>query len=330
LHLPGVTQIPGVTTLHRGIRRGNIVGLATAPSLVPGGAPRAIIAVDEDLFSIGFEGATLQSISTTCPMERGVILRASADGRWLFCQGQRLTALSLPDADTSTAEHALPLQTDTGTRIENLEDRWTVSRDGRYVAVLTSARSQCALALYAVAPTHDAAPLVALLLFPLSVSIPRLGNCHLSSPVWSPEGPTGAWLAFAHCEGHCTEWAFPVQSYLNRIVAAKPQPVIFTVGSDSLQEVAGASEGFSLAWTVAPDGLRLNYLSSGIWQTSLTTSAPRLLLALPDGVAGYLGALAATPDGRGLVFAHSLWQDSCPECQGGETPSHLYVLKSAT
>jgi hypothetical protein len=326
LHLPGVTQIPGVTNLHRGIRRGNIVGLTTALSLVPGDAPRAIIGVDDELFTIGFDGSTPRAIPTTCPMNRGVTLRTTADRRWLFCQGQSLTALPLPGANTPALEHILALQTDTGASVQELDTRWTVAPDGRYVAVLMSARSQCALALYAVASSRDAVPLVGVLLLPLSVSIPRLGNCHLASPVWSPNGPTGPWLAFAHCEGTCSEWGFPPQSYLSRL-SARQSPTILTVDQESLQEIAGASAGFSLTWTLAPEGLRLNYLHSfGIWQTSLTTNTPHLLLALPQGVAGGLSALAATPDTQGLVFAHSLWQDSCPECQGGETPSHLYYF----
>ena len=93
LHLPGLTQVPGVTTLHHGVGRGIITGLATASSLDPAAAPRAVISVDDELYDIGLDGSLPQQFSTACVdrYQFSVNLAVSADGRWLYCNGHGLT-----------------------------------------------------------------------------------------------------------------------------------------------------------------------------------------------------------------------------------------------
>ncbi|HEY7093591.1 MAG TPA: hypothetical protein VH393_10445 [Ktedonobacterales bacterium] len=84
------------------------------------------------------------------------------------------------------------------------------------------------------------------------------------------------------------------------------------------------------SWTLGFDGLRLNYIAGQyqktIEQVSLATRQTRTLVTLPDR--GRIDALAATPDQRGLIFAHGR-TPLCTECQAGETPSHLYIYTPA-
>jgi hypothetical protein len=328
LHLPGVTQIPGVTTLHHGPLRGIITALTTASS--PAAAPRAIIDVDDELFSIGFDGSSPQSLPTACRVSHSILLRATSDGRWLYCASSTLVVVPLPGANANAAEHTLSLHTAGAADSQGLVDRLAISPDGRYLALLTVAQSHCALAFYGVAPTYDAAPLLGTLLFPPSVAVPQLGECHLAAAVWSPPGPEGDWLGLTNCETACTIMALPLRSYLSGLAIGSQTPVVWELDPLQLRNLTDVSGGFSPSWTLAPDGLRLNFLhESSIWQVSLSGGAPHVLLTLPAGIPGSLSALAGTPDAQGLVFAHTLWQFTCPECESGAVPSHLYLLMSA-
>jgi hypothetical protein len=82
----------------------------------------------------------------------------------------------------------------------------------------------------------------------------------------------------------------------------------------------------SPCWTLGPDGLQLNYIRGSIEQVSLATRQTRTIVTLPNR--GQIDALAATPDNHGLIFAHGTIP-LCPDCQAGETPSHLYIYTPA-
>lgn len=336
LHIPGVTQIPGVTTLHPGVGRGVINGLTIAPSLDPSGAPRAVIALDDELYSIGFDGNMPQRIFTNCVNRYsvGAILLATADGQWLFCSGHIFTIDPLTRTGIGDAEHEIKLQTDTGAPVVNTFNHVTVSPDGHYLALVTNEFADCAIAFYAVALTHDALTLLGVLPFPASLVASRLDQCKLSAPSWSPDAPGGPWLAFAHCNVTCLIEALPLQPYLSRLAAPASKPITLSPDSLHLTTIANVDGVISPSWTIASNGLRLNSLTNyralSIWQASLSGGTPRELLTLPDGVPGSISALAATPNDQSLVFAHTYIRPSlCPECQDGETPSHLYFFTPA-
>jgi hypothetical protein len=333
LHLPGVTQVPGVTTLQHGVGRGIITGLATAPSLDPAATPRAVIAVDDELYDIGLDGSLPQQILTTCVDRHqfSVNLTVSADGRWLYCNGHGFTIGPFASINVAPPEHTVQLQTETGEAVRNLFNQVAVSPDGRYLALVTDEILGCAIAFYAVAPTYDAAKLVGVLPIAALLRASTPTQCDPFAPSWSPDRPGGPWLAFALCDASCAIEGVPLRSYLDRLVPTAAQPAMLSLDAAQVVYIAGAPRVRTLVWTYTSDSLQLNYLPTDdgktIWQASLTNESPRLLLALPTDVPGHLSALAATPDGAKLVFAHTRTLPGlCPECQEGETPSHLYYF----
>jgi hypothetical protein len=223
------------------------------------------------------------------------------------------------------------LPTLTGHAVRDKVNQVAVSPDGRYLALVTNEILDCAIAYYAVAPTHDAVTLVGVL--PLTAQM--LGStstqCDLFAPVWSPDGADGPWLAFALCDSSCAIEGLPLRPYLARLTSAASYPVMLTLDAAHVMYIAGAPRARTLAWSRASDGLRLNYLptydATTIWQASLTQYQPHLLLALPTNAPGHISALAATLEGATLLFAHTRTLPGlCPECQEGETPSHLYYF----
>ena len=141
-------------------------------------------------------------------------------------------------------------------------------------------------------------------------------------------------IRLALCDSSCAIEGLQLKPYLDRLVPTATQPIMFTLDATQVVHMADAPRVRTLAWTRASDGLRLNYLpdydATAIWQASLTSDSPHLLFALPTDVPGHIGALAATPDGGSLVFAHTRTLPGlCPECQEGETPSHLYYFTPA-
>jgi hypothetical protein len=336
LHLPGVTQVPGVPTLHHGVGRGIITGLATAPSLDPAAAPRAVIAVDDELYDIGLDGSLPQQIPTTCVDRHQfrVNLAVSADGRWLYCNGHGFTVGPFASVNLGPPEQTVQLQTATGEAVRDTFNRVAVSPDGRYLALVTDEILGCAIAFYAVAPTYTAAKLVGVLPISALLRASTSTRCTPFAPAWSPAGPDGPWLAFALCDASCAIEGVPLRSYLARLVPTAAQPVMLSLDPAQVVYIAGAPRVRTLAWTHMSSNLQLNYLPTDdgttIWQASLTNESPRLLLALPADVPGHISALAATPDGARLVFAHTRTLPGlCPECQEGETPSHLYYFTAS-
>jgi hypothetical protein len=334
LHLPGVTQIPSVTTLHRGVGRGWIGSVATAPARSATSAPLALFSLDGDLYQIGFDGSDPTLIENICGNRKDARpASTTADGRWLLCDTDRLTLIPLPAAGDGETEHELHLLTTVGEEVMGFPGRVTISPDGRYLALLTDESGGCGVAFYGLSAVHDSATLVAFLTIPGVVVDNAFNGCRLDSPAWSPAGPDGSWLAFTRYQsGQGTgAVAFPLQPYLALIEATPIHPARFALDPTLLVElVAAPKDPLSPSWTLGYDGLRLNYITGAfqgaIEQVSLATWQTRTLLKI--GNRGEISALAPLPDHHGLIFAHGTIP-LCPDCQAGETPSHLYIYTPA-
>jgi hypothetical protein len=334
LSLPGVTQIPRVTTLHRGVGRAWIGSVATAQAGPADRTPLAIFSLDGDLYRIGFDGSDPALIENTCGNSgnRSDARPASttADGRWLLCDTNRLTLIPLPAAGSEATEHELHLLRLSGKENPHFPGRVTLSPNGRYLLLLTDDESGgCGVAFYELSAAHDNATLVAFLTIPGVISDGGFNGCGLSDPAWSPPSVDGSWLAFTRF-GSGKGWgtfAFPLRPFLASIDSVAGHPMRLIVDPAQLIGLVDiGKDPLSPCWTLGPDRLQLNYIRGSIEQVSLATRQTRTIVTLPNR--GQIDALAATPDNHGLIFAHGTIP-LCPDCQAGETPSHLYIYTPA-
>jgi hypothetical protein len=330
LHLPGVTQIPGVSSLHHGAGPGLIWKVATAQAGSSSSAPLALFSLDGDLYRIGFDGSDPALIESACDDGGGARpASVTADGHWSLCDLDKLTMIPLPAAGAGATEHDLHLLASVGKEVMGFTNSVTLSPDGRYLALLTDEDEfgECGVAFYEMSSAHDNATLIGVLAFPTDSSF---DGCLLVSPIWSPVGSDSSWFAFSRFRSGGAV-AFPLQPYLRSLESAPQRPARVTLDPSSLVGLVDrGTNALDPSWTLGFDGLRLNYIAGQyqktIEQVSLATRQTRTLVTLPDR--GRIDALAATPDQRGLIFAHGR-TPLCTECQAGETPSHLYIYTPA-
>lgn len=340
LYLPGVREIPGVSTLHPGVGRGIISGLVSAngtldtttyPSI-------ALFRLDSDLYRIGLDGSDPTPLGRDCRDSGGSGFSTTADGHWLLCPAypDQVTLVPLPAADPHETEHALHLLTPSGSGITQVVGNITISPDGRYLALLTGEFGGCSIALYSLSAAYDQAPLTASIYIMSNSASTQpgvSGTCDFHGPAWSPDGPDGPWLAFT-CGYRCGVFMFPLQPYLQQIKASS-HLMSFTLDPAKLVSVAQNDYAKPYpSWTVGPDGLRLNYILGPrvdtIEQLSLSTRQMKILVKIPseDYKDGVLDGLAPAPNYRSLIFVHSR-TPPCVECLSGKIPSHLYIYVPA-
>lgn len=340
LHLPGVSEIPGVSTLHPGVGRGDISGLGSAIGTldITTNPPIVLFRFDSDLYRIGFDGGDPMPLGRDCRDSGGSGLSTTADGRWLLCPAypDQVTLVPLPAAAPHETEHTLHPLTPSGSGITQIVGNVTISPDGRYLALLTGEFGGRSIALYSLSAAYDQVSLAAIICITSDRANAQLGvsgTCNFHGPAWSPDGPDGPWLAFT-CEYRCGVFMFPLQPYLQQTKSSS-QLMSFILDPAKLVSVAQKdyAEPYP-SWILGPDGLRLNYIVgprvNTIEQLSLSTRQTRALVKIPseDYRAGILDGLAPAPNYRSLIFIHSR-TPPCVECQPGETPSHLYSYFSA-
>lgn len=307
LHLPGVTQIEGITPLHALPRRGDILAVATYHPTQGVTADRILFSLDGDLYDVGVDGSGLRSLQVGC----GDPVTISPDGQWAVCPGNAgllligpITSSSPPQVQTIALDDSTPVGF----------PAWLP--DGRHLAVVTSMNG-CSIALYAASPSTDTFDLLALLTFP---QFAKGQECYIQGLAWSPDG---AWLAFAEeSETSSQVYALSTVSVLSQLT--RTTSVLHQTVSSAMLVSLGANPTSSPpSWSERGGQPTVSFVDRD-WQTIVqvdpATRERTPLLKITDGL---LGPLAWTPDGQHLVFTQE--RPLCIECAPSFTPSHLYV-----
>ncbi|HEV2238309.1 MAG TPA: hypothetical protein VGR57_16725 [Ktedonobacterales bacterium] len=311
LHLPGVTEIPGVSPLHRGPGTGEIEAVnAYLPS--GGGAARALVTIDAGLYDLALDGSRLHTLDISC----GWPVTVSPDGTWAACRDWH-TVSFLPLTDAAPAAHprVAPLPSDT---VTNALD-WLP--DGHHLAVLHTTNA-CAIVIYALdAASPSALTLVSTLTFPMFAQASLQHTCSLQGFAWSPDG---AWLAVSSPHPAETD-LISLRAWFPDLMRLTAVPSELTVTPAMLVRVDTTLAFAPLAWSAQNGRLTLTYanveLHQGqVRQFDVATRTSTILLSVPEG---YIPALSWTPDGKQMVFAQS--PGRCGECFK-EPPSRLYVF----
>lgn len=315
LHLPDVTQIPGITTLHTAPQLGYIASVATfRPVGQP--APRILFTVDGDLYSVGVDGSDPHSLQITCRDQVAV----SPDGRWAVCvhADVYLAVISLTAAPPhNTRLLTLPAGPFAGA-LQWGSPTWLP--DNRHVAVVTHLDSGCSVAVYTLSASYDQIQMAGLLNIPAFVT-PGVGEPGCAVSVLSGS-PDGTWLSFVgETHSRFTLYVLSVANVLT-VLLQNSRPQSLTVSADQL---IALGEAFLTAPSWSRHGTDwlvtfTNRDSQHLTQIDVSTRESSTVLGVQHGE---ITSSAWTPDSKHLVFANG--QRACIECPPSFTPSHLYV-----
>lgn len=303
LHLPGITQIPGITTLHVPPDRGVIETLTTYQPAGAASSPRVLFTLDGQVYDVGQDGSGLRSLNMRCSGQ----ISTTSDGRWVACQsGADVVLTSLIASPLDTAQTIIAN--------ERGDSAWLP--DNQHLAVVSRTNGQCAISIYTASPTYDHFQLSALMTF-AQFSVPN--GCSIFGLAWSPDG---SWLAFVALGGPSRVYALSMVSILPEILRSRSLLMI-AVSSNMVEAIGTTTVLTPPSWSRHKNGLALTFSGpdwSHITQVDIATRQQSVLLSVPEG---RVDSVSWTPDGEHLVFAHG--KPQCVECGSSFTPSHLYV-----
>lgn len=309
LHQPGVSQIPGIISLHAPPMRGTIETLTTYMSAGVAAAPRVLFTLDDQLYTVGLDGSDLRSLGIQCSGQ----VSATPNGRWAACQ--RDADIVLTSLTAATPDNGRVI-------ISDVRGNTTWLLDGRHLAVVSRSGGLCAIEIYLASPAFDQVQLSARLMF-LQLS-DSAGDCTIFGLAWSPDD---SWLAFVAAGGPSHVYAMSMASLLPEILHSHslftfdvPSSMLLDLGRTGVfTPPSWSDEGTELALTFTGPDLR------HITQVELTSRRSSSILSVPEG---RIDAIAWTLDSKHLIFANG--QFPCLECSYSFTPSHLYVYTPLT